>query len=131
MRGDKSTGDPANRDASLAADGRSGREEVDPATVPSPSVVVVDLPVPPAGSRNSASVSELGEVPFVRGLDIRSAVRVLHAAGYAVRVVRGGEFGTRPAEGSSLRRGATVQLLAPGMPAVQGRAPSVGPKPQR
>lgn len=125
-RGAAFTGDSASRDVSVAHDGRSGKEEVDFSTVPSPSVVVVDLPVPPAGSRSSARVAELGDVPFVRGLDVRSAVRVLHAAGYAVRVVPGRESGTRPAEGSALRRGATVQLLVPGIPAAQSRARSVG-----
>jgi cell division protein FtsI (penicillin-binding protein 3) len=93
--------------------------------LPGPARVVVDLPFDAqrATARRVRDDGELQLVPSVYGLDAREAVRVLYAAGFQVSVTRGGEarYGdardtdvrTRPATGTALRSGATVQLEVP------------------
>ncbi|MES2524932.1 MAG: penicillin-binding transpeptidase domain-containing protein [Gemmatimonadota bacterium] len=100
--------------------------------------VVVTLPLPGAGnapaspSRSkaaatsgargvagpaSAAVTASGApsraarpVPTVYGLDLRQAVRTLHAAGFQVRIAKGVSGRTRPASGAVVRPGTTVVL---------------------
>ncbi|HEY0932059.1 MAG TPA: penicillin-binding transpeptidase domain-containing protein, partial [Gemmatimonas sp.] len=93
--------------------------------LPGPARVVVDLPFDAqrASVRREDGDGELQLVPSVYGLDAREAVRVLYAAGFQVSVTRGGEarYGdardtdvrTRPATGTALRSGSTVQLEVP------------------
>lgn len=77
--------------------------------VPTPAHVVVALPYHADSGR--AMVLPARPVPTVRGLNLRDAVRTLHAAGFRVRVTDGGVAGrTRPAAGASARAGAVVVL---------------------
>lgn len=52
-------------------------------------------------------------VPDVRGLSVRQAVRVLHGAGFRVRLVTASSSGTLPAAGTVAARGSLVQLTRP------------------
>lgn len=61
----------------------------------------------------SAEPRDMRVVPTVYGLDVRQAVRTLHAAGFQVRIARGTEGRTRPASGALVRVGATVTLESP------------------
>ncbi|MDQ8166760.1 MAG: penicillin-binding transpeptidase domain-containing protein [Gemmatimonadota bacterium] len=82
--------------------------------------VVIDLPAPgmstatPA-TRTASASAPLSTVPSVYGLDVRQATRTLYAAGFQVSIVRGAEVRTRPAAGTMLRAGGTVQLEVPRM----------------
>ncbi|HYW30804.1 MAG TPA: penicillin-binding transpeptidase domain-containing protein [Gemmatimonas sp.] len=49
-------------------------------------------------------------VPTVYGLDLRQAVRTLHAAGFQVRIAKGVSGRTRPTSGTVARAGTTVVL---------------------
>ena len=49
-------------------------------------------------------------VPDVTGLPLRSAVRILHAAGFRVELAPGGATGTVPASGTLLEPGRVVKL---------------------
>jgi membrane peptidoglycan carboxypeptidase len=49
-------------------------------------------------------------VPDVRGLPIREAVRVIHAAGFRVRIIADGTAGTLPTAGTMAPPGSIVQL---------------------
>ena len=69
----------------------------------------------PAGMRSAArkASSDTGRaatVPSVIGLDVRQATRVLHLAGFQVRLLRGVEGRTRPATGERARIGSTIVL---------------------
>jgi cell division protein FtsI (penicillin-binding protein 3) len=79
--------------------------------------VVVTLPLTAAdgasgrrgrGAARESSVSK--PVPTVFGLDIRQAVRTLHAAGFQVKIATGIDGRTRPASGVVARTGTTVVL---------------------
>ena len=80
--------------------------------VPMPSRIVVELPFTPAQEARRRSV-EMRAVPSVYGLSARQAARTLYAAGFQVTLVDGGAFRTRPAAGTLLRVGSTVQLESP------------------
>lgn len=77
-------------------------------SMPSPSSVVVALPFHPKPVK--ALTAELRLVPNVNGLDLRDAVRTLHAAGFQVRLVEGVTLRTKPAAGSYARAGSAVAL---------------------
>lgn len=80
--------------------------------------VVVALPLASAsdGPRGQRARRTAGEasasraVPTVYGLDIRQAVRTLHAAGFQVKIAKGIDGRTRPASGVRARSGTTVVL---------------------
>ena len=76
--------------------------------IPSPSSVIVALPYKPKSVR--APAPELRLVPNVTGLDLRDAVRTLHAAGFQVRLVDGGKGRTKPGAGAYARSGSAVVL---------------------
>jgi cell division protein FtsI (penicillin-binding protein 3) len=57
--------------------------------------------------------SELRSVPSVYGLDVRQAVRTLHAAGFRVSLAAGSAPRTRPAAGTLARSGSVVVLESP------------------
>lgn len=76
--------------------------------IPSPSSVVVALPFKPKAVK--PAVAELRLVPNVAGLDLRDAVRTLHAAGFQVRLADGVNGRTKPAAGSYARSGSAVTL---------------------
>lgn len=80
----------------------------------SPVRVIVDLPTARVTGSPVKSVGASRDVPSVQGLDVRQAARVLHAAGFAVampsRLSTGAVQRTRPAAGTRLRAGSTVQL---------------------
>ena len=61
---------------------------------------VAEAPVPPRERT----------VPDVRGLSVRRAVMMLHAAGFRVRLERG-EGSTLPGAGATLREGELVRLM--------------------
>ncbi len=67
------------------------------------------LPTPPTGK---APVMPPREVPDVHGLGLRQAVHALHAAGFRVRLERGGTLDTQPSAGSVAPAGALVRLMA-------------------
>jgi cell division protein FtsI (penicillin-binding protein 3) len=85
--------------------------------VPSAARVVVSLPITPAvmSKRVASDAREMRSVPTVFGLDVRQATRTLYAAGFQVSIARGTSVRTRPAAGTLLRVGSTVQLEMPRM----------------
>ena len=82
--------------------------------MPAAARVVVSL-VSPAQKLQEPVKRELRVVPSVFGLNVRQATRTLYAAGFQVSIVPGGEVRTRPAAGTMLRAGSTVQLEIPRM----------------
>jgi cell division protein FtsI (penicillin-binding protein 3) len=74
------------------------------------SSYVVELPLRPGGKPDGASSRV---VPDVRGLTLRSAVRVLHSAGFQVRLVAAPSLSTWPAAGTVAPSGSLVQLGQP------------------
>ncbi|MGV3708473.1 MAG: penicillin-binding transpeptidase domain-containing protein [Gemmatimonas sp.] len=76
--------------------------------LPAPTSVVVALPYKPKAVR--AQEPELIQVPNVAGLDLRDAVRTLHAAGVKVRLTGGAGGRTKPLAGSFVKAGSIVQL---------------------
>jgi cell division protein FtsI (penicillin-binding protein 3) len=82
--------------------------------VPAAARVVVSL-VRPALKLQEPVKRELHAVPSVFGLNVRQATRTLYAAGFQVRIAPGAEVRTRPAAGTMLRAGSTVQLEIPRM----------------
>ena len=90
-----------------------------PKAEPTPTAarVVVALPFAPpnAAATNARAARGLRPVPSVFGLDVRQATRTLYAAGFQVSIARGSDVRTRPAAGTLLRVGSTVQLEMPRM----------------
>ena len=90
-----------------------------PTAEPTPTAarVVVALPFAPpkAAATNARAARGLRPVPSVFGLDVRQATRTLYAAGFQVSIARGSDVRTRPAAGTLLRVGSTVQLEMPRM----------------
>ena len=91
------------------------RAPVPPAAVllPAPASVVVELPLRTfvaRGSVDSGRSDRMQVMPSVYGLDLRQAVRTLHALGLHVKIVNGKLGQTRPAAGALVRAGATVVL---------------------
>jgi cell division protein FtsI (penicillin-binding protein 3) len=84
---------------------------------PTAARVVVALPITPAAmpKRVASDAREMRSVPTVFGLDVRQATRTLYAAGFQVSIARGSNVRTRPAAGTLLRVGSTVQLEMPRM----------------
>lgn len=78
------------------------------ASMPAPSSVVVSLPFKPASAKPRAA--EMRLVPNVAGLDLRDAVRTLHAAGFQVRLDDGAAGRTKPSAGSFAPSGSSVAL---------------------
>ena len=77
--------------------------------VVNPTPFVVSLPHrPPETAAAGARVPR--EVPDVRGMPLREAVRSLHGAGLRVRLVRGENGDTAPAAGTVVPAGALVRL---------------------
>ena len=76
--------------------------------VPAPTSVVVQFPYKPKALR--AAEAELVQIPNVMGLDLRDAVRTLHAAGFPVKLVDGASGRTKPLAGSFARAGTAVLL---------------------
>ncbi len=100
--------DSARRDSLLAPP--------PPKAEPTPAAARVVLALPFTAQK--AVVREVGEarpVPSVFGLDVRQATRTLYAAGFQVSIARGSDVRTRPAAGTMLRVGSTVQLEMPRM----------------
>ncbi len=91
----------------------SQRQAPVPVLPPPPGAPPVPVVVPwPLTPRDSAPVVGRA-VPDVAGLDLRAAARVLHQAGFRVRVSgRGAVFGTSPAAGTSAPVGSVVLLRA-------------------
>jgi membrane peptidoglycan carboxypeptidase len=83
-----------------------------PAAVPTgTSAVALDLPL--RGDAERRATREPREVPQVRGLPVREAARVLHLAGFRVRLTGSGSaVATAPAAGTRLAAGAVVRLEA-------------------
>ena len=74
--------------------------------------MVVALPFK-AQKVSTSTDRETRAVPSVFGLDVRQAARTLYAAGFQVSIARGSDVRTRPAAGTMLRVGSTVQLEMP------------------
>lgn len=79
-----------------------------PSALPATKVVEVSLPL--VRKPAAAPPAEGAFVPNVHGLDVRTAVRTLHNAGFSVRLAPGAAGRTRPEAGTSLKRGSTVVL---------------------
>ena len=88
---------------------------------PAAARVVVVLPITPAAipKRIASDARAMRSVPTVFGLDVRQATRTLYAAGFQVSIARGSDVRTRPAAGTMLRVGSTVQLEMPRMEAAK------------
>ena len=78
-------------------------------------VVALPFAPPKAAAANARAERGLRPVPSVFGLDVRQATRTLYAAGFQVSIARGSDVRTRPAAGTLLRVGSTVQLEMPRM----------------
>lgn len=76
--------------------------------LPAPVTVVVELPYAPVAARPASSGRRV--VPSVLGLDLRDAVRTLHASGFQVRLKDGVTGRTIPAAGDYVPAGAVVTL---------------------
>lgn len=76
--------------------------------LPTPVTVVVELPYAPVAARPASTGRRV--VPSVVGLDVRAAVRTLHASGFQVRLRDGVAGRTIPAAGDSVPTGAVVTL---------------------
>ncbi|MEP6833216.1 MAG: penicillin-binding transpeptidase domain-containing protein [Gemmatimonas sp.] len=76
--------------------------------MPAATSVVVQFPYKPKAVR--ALQAELILVPNVAGLDLRDAVRTLHAAGFQVKLISGANGRTKPSAGSLARAGTAVML---------------------
>lgn len=78
------------------------------AALPAPSTVVVAFPYKPKTVK--APTAEMRMVPNVSGLDLRDAVRTLHAAGFQVKLEDGTPGRTKPAAGSFVQSGSAITL---------------------
>ena len=76
--------------------------------MPAPTSVVVEFPFKPKAVH--AMEADMVQIPNVTGLDLRAAVRTLHAAGFQVKLVSGASGQTRPMAGSFARTGTSVML---------------------
>jgi hypothetical protein len=74
---------------------------------------VVDLPASPRAAAPPRIAVTPRLVPNVSGLSVRQAVRVLHSAGFRVRLVTATSSGTTPAAGTLAAPGSLVQLTRP------------------
>lgn len=86
--------------------------KAEPAPAAARVVVVLPFKAQKAVVRDDRNVRA---VPSVFGLDVRQATRTLFAAGFQVSVAPGSDVRTRPAAGTILRVGSTVQLEMPRM----------------
>lgn len=78
------------------------------AALPAPTSVVVSFPYKPKSVRPPSAESRL--IPNVSGLDLRDAVRTLHAAGFQVRLEEGIPGRTKPSAGNFAPAGSSVTL---------------------
>lgn len=74
---------------------------------------VVELPASPRAVTAPPIAITPRLIPNVKGLSVRQAVRVLHSAGFRVRVVTASSSGTLPAAGTLAAPGSLVQLARP------------------
>ena len=102
------TRDSLRRDSLLAPP----PPKAEPAPAAARVVVVLPFKAQKAVVRDDRNVRA---VPSVFGLDVRQATRTLFAAGFQVSVAPGSDVRTRPAAGTILRVGSTVQLEMPRM----------------
>ncbi|MGH7651471.1 MAG: penicillin-binding transpeptidase domain-containing protein, partial [Gemmatimonadaceae bacterium] len=79
-------------------------------TTQSDASYLVDLPAAP---RIAPLAISPRAVPDVHGLPVREAVRLIHAAGFRVRIVSSGTAGTLPSAGTIAPPGSIVQLVRP------------------
>jgi cell division protein FtsI (penicillin-binding protein 3) len=73
----------------------------------------VDLPASPKSTVVAVKALTPRAIPDVRGLAVREAVRVLHGAGFRVRLITASSSGTLPAAGTMAAPGSIVQLTRP------------------
>lgn len=78
--------------------------------MPVPATSTIAISIPYAPKPVSAPIAEDKLVPNVHGLDVRDAVRTLHAAGFQVRLLSGQVGRTKPAAGTLAKSGSTVVL---------------------
>lgn len=93
------------------------RESYDPSANLKPAAApeatptyVVELPTSSKFGVGATAPSAPRRVPDVRGLSVREAVRLLHSAGFRVRIVTASGSGTWPAAGAMAVPGTIVQL---------------------
>ena len=68
--------------------------------------------LPQRASRKTAGAATPRQVPEVRGLPVRAAVRALHLAGFRVQVAGlGAVEGTSPSAGSLAPQGSLIRLV--------------------
>jgi cell division protein FtsI (penicillin-binding protein 3) len=99
--------DPVDRTSYDPSDNLTPREEPDTATY------TIDLPTSAKPIVTAPVARSPRAVPDVRGLSIRQAVRVLHGAGFRVRLVTASPARTLPAAGTMAAPGSLVQLTRP------------------
>ncbi len=101
--------DPVDREAYDPSDNLAAARTAEEQT----ASYVVELPA----SRRAAARPPIAVtprlVPNVSGLSVRQAVRVLHGAGFRVRLVTASSSGTSPAAGTLAAPGSMVQLARP------------------
>ena len=73
----------------------------------------VDLPASPKSTVVAVKALTPRAIPDVRGLPVREAVRLLHGAGFRVRLITASSSGTLPAAGTMATPGSLVQLTRP------------------
>jgi cell division protein FtsI (penicillin-binding protein 3) len=98
---------------------RSGSESYDPNrnvavrdSSEATTSFTMDLPASPTSKPSVVGMSPR-PIPDVRGLSIREAVRVIHGAGFRVRLVATPSAGTFPGAGTISAPGTVVQLSRP------------------
>jgi cell division protein FtsI (penicillin-binding protein 3) len=107
-------GDRRDATAPLARTSYDPSDNLKPPTLEeeTPSYVV-DLPASPKPAAVVPIVAASRPIPDVRRLSVRQAVRVLHGAGFRVRIVTAPSSGTHPAAGTMAPPGSMVQLSRP------------------
>ena len=105
---EKKRGDPTEHIDRATFDPGSNLNPKD--TTQAGSTYVLDLPAAPKIAPPAITPRA---VPDVRGLPVREAVRVIHAAGFRVRIITFGNAGTLPGAGTIAPPGSIVQLIRP------------------
>jgi membrane carboxypeptidase/penicillin-binding protein len=103
--------EPAGKSSAQSYDpnGNVARHNTSEAT----TSLTVDLPASASISPKPTLATSPRPIPNVTGLSIREAVRVLHGAGFRVRLVATPSAGTFPAAGTISPPGTIVQLSRP------------------
>jgi cell division protein FtsI (penicillin-binding protein 3) len=101
--------DPVDREAYDPSDNLAAPRTPEEGT----ASYVVELPAPARSAAAAPIASTPRAIPNVNGLSVRQAVRLLHSAGFRVRLVTASSSGTSPAAGTLAAPGTLVELARP------------------